>query len=183
MMPLHAKSSQEQWRVSRSSGPRLPRGDAGADVVECRAVAADSVRGVQVAMPYLSLSLLVRLCNHFLHALEVMAPRHEGIGSDFGGVLRRQETIPEGVAGLRRLLAAPADRGVNDQNLVGSSAETCWSCWNRWKYRTPVRTANHRGKAVAPFVYRTVHRCRTTGEMIGRFALAATTVGEQRGLP
>ena len=66
---------------------------------------------------------LGRLCDHFLHALEVMGPEHVGIGSDFDGVPRHLRTIPEDPTGVTELLEALSARGVDDATLAGIARE------------------------------------------------------------
>ena len=41
-----------------------------------------------------------RLCDHYVHAVEVMGPEHVGIGSDFDGTPRQWRTIPQEVSAL-----------------------------------------------------------------------------------
>ncbi len=60
---------------------------------------------------------LDRLCDHFLHALEVMGPEHVGIGSDFDGVSRHEATIPEDPSALGQLLEALDGRGVDERTI------------------------------------------------------------------
>jgi membrane dipeptidase len=60
---------------------------------------------------------LDRLCDHFIHALEVMGPDHVGIGSDFDGTPRLLRPIPEDVSLLEDLFVALADRGVDQQTM------------------------------------------------------------------
>lgn len=60
---------------------------------------------------------LDRLCDHFLHALEIMGPDHVGIGSDFDGTEGTLRPIPEDVAGVPLLLEALGRRGVSCRTL------------------------------------------------------------------
>lgn len=60
---------------------------------------------------------LDRLCDHFLHALEVMGPDHVGIGSDFDGTSRLERPIPEDVSMLEELFQALTKRGVDEGTL------------------------------------------------------------------
>jgi membrane dipeptidase len=60
---------------------------------------------------------LDRLCDHFIHALEVMGPDHVGIGSDFDGTPCWLRPIPEDVAQLEELFVALAKRGVDEETM------------------------------------------------------------------
>jgi membrane dipeptidase len=60
---------------------------------------------------------LDRLCDHFLHALEVMGPNHVGIGSDFDGTPCWLRLIPEDVSRLEELFVALAKRGVDEETM------------------------------------------------------------------
>lgn len=60
---------------------------------------------------------LDRLCDHFIHALEVIGPDHVGIGSDFDGTTRTMWPIPADVSGLNELFEALAKRGVDEDTL------------------------------------------------------------------
>ena len=60
---------------------------------------------------------LERLCDHFLHALEVMGPDHVGIGSDFDGTPCWLRPIPEDVSQMEELFVALARRGVDEETL------------------------------------------------------------------
>jgi membrane dipeptidase len=60
---------------------------------------------------------LDRLCDHFLHALEVMGPDHVGIGSDFDGTTLTLRPIPEDVSRLEELFLALAQRGVDEETM------------------------------------------------------------------
>ena len=66
---------------------------------------------------------LERLCDHFLHALEVMGPGHVGIGSDFDGTARHLRTIPEDISQLEILFEALERRGVDRQTMRGIAGE------------------------------------------------------------
>lgn len=58
-----------------------------------------------------------RLCDHFVHALEVMGPDHVGIGSDFDGTSALLRPIPADVSKLEDLFEALASRGLDEQVL------------------------------------------------------------------
>jgi membrane dipeptidase len=60
---------------------------------------------------------LGRLCDHFVHALEVMGPDHVGIGSDFDGTPRLLRPIPTDASMLEALFVALAERGVDQQTM------------------------------------------------------------------
>jgi membrane dipeptidase len=60
---------------------------------------------------------LDRLCDHFIHALEVMGPDHVGIGSDFDGTPLTLRLIPKDVSQLEILFEALAGRGVDEGTL------------------------------------------------------------------
>lgn len=60
---------------------------------------------------------LDRLCDHVLHALDVMGPDHVGIGSDFDGTPQQWRPVPEDVSGVRGLLQALSRRGVGEKTL------------------------------------------------------------------
>ncbi len=60
---------------------------------------------------------LDRLCDHFVHALEVMGPDHVGIGSDFDGTEGLLRPIPQDAANVPVLFEALARRGVDDAGL------------------------------------------------------------------
>ena len=60
---------------------------------------------------------LDRLCDHFIHAIEVMGPDHVGIGSDFDGTNRLLRPIPEDVSQLEVLFEALAKRDVDEDTL------------------------------------------------------------------
>ena len=60
---------------------------------------------------------LERLCDHFLHALEVMGADHVGIGSDFDGTSGLERPIPEDVSKLEELFQALAERGLDEGTL------------------------------------------------------------------
>ena len=60
---------------------------------------------------------LERLCDHFVHALEVMGSDHVGIGTDFDGTPRQWRTIPEDVAAMDELFVALAARGTGEDEL------------------------------------------------------------------
>ncbi len=66
---------------------------------------------------------LERLCDHFLHALEIMGPTGVGIGSDFDGTSALKRPIPEDVSQMEVLLAALAERGLSDDVLRGIAGE------------------------------------------------------------
>ena len=58
-----------------------------------------------------------RLCDQFVHAIEVMGPDHVGIGSDFDGTERLLYPIPEDVSQLGILFEALGKRGVDKVTL------------------------------------------------------------------
>ncbi|NLE45223.1 MAG: hypothetical protein GX620_10920 [Chloroflexi bacterium] len=60
---------------------------------------------------------LDRLCDQFVHAIEVMGPDHVGIGSDFDGTERLLYPIPEDVSQLGILFEALGKRGVDKVTL------------------------------------------------------------------
>jgi membrane dipeptidase len=60
---------------------------------------------------------LDRLCDHFIHALEVMGPEHVGLGSDYDGTEGLVVPIPEHVGRLEELFGALSRRGVDDATL------------------------------------------------------------------
>lgn len=66
---------------------------------------------------------LDRLCDHFLHALEVMGPDHVGIGSDFDGTSGLLRPIPQDVSSLEELFVALARRGVDEGTLEKLAGE------------------------------------------------------------
>jgi len=66
---------------------------------------------------------LDRLCDHFIHALEVMGPDHVGIGSDFDGTPRTLRPIPEDVSMLEALFVALAERGLDEKTLEKIAGE------------------------------------------------------------
>lgn len=66
---------------------------------------------------------LERLCDHFIHALEVMGPDHVGIGSDFDGTPRQWWPIPEDVSRMEELFQALARRGVDAETLEKIAGE------------------------------------------------------------
>ena len=66
---------------------------------------------------------LERLCDHFLHALEIMGPDGVAIGSDFDGTSALYRPIPEDVSQMETVLAALADRGVDDETLAKIAGE------------------------------------------------------------
>ncbi|NLG51021.1 MAG: hypothetical protein GX552_13020 [Chloroflexi bacterium] len=66
---------------------------------------------------------LERLCDHFIHALEVMGPDHVGIGSDFDGTTRLWRPIPEDVSYMEELFQALSRRGVDAATLEKIAGE------------------------------------------------------------
>ena len=66
---------------------------------------------------------LDRLCDHFLHALEIMGPDHVGIGSDFDGTSRQRRPIPEDASMLEDLFQALAKRGVDEEMMEKVAGE------------------------------------------------------------
>ena len=60
---------------------------------------------------------LDRLCDHFLHALEVAGPDCVGIGSDFDGCSGYWEMVPSGPEGFPKLLDALRGRGVDEATI------------------------------------------------------------------
>ena len=61
---------------------------------------------------------LERLCDHVVHALEVMGPDHVGIGSDFDGTPNTLRPIPEDVSQMGLLFDALAARGVDQETMI-----------------------------------------------------------------
>jgi membrane dipeptidase len=66
---------------------------------------------------------LQRLCDHFLHAVEIMGPRHVGIGSDFDGTPGHLRPIPEDCSKMGELFDALTQRGVDAETLRGIAGE------------------------------------------------------------
>ena len=66
---------------------------------------------------------LGRLCDHFVHALEVAGEDHVGIGSDFDGMREQLEPIPADISRLGGLFDALAARGVSEQVLAKVAGE------------------------------------------------------------
>jgi membrane dipeptidase len=66
---------------------------------------------------------LDRLCDHFVHALEIMGPDHVGIGSDFDGTSGLLRPIPEDVSQMEVLFVALAQRGVGSEVLEKVAGE------------------------------------------------------------
>jgi len=66
---------------------------------------------------------LDRLCDHFLHALEIMGVDHVGIGSDFDGTSRLLRPIPEDVSKLEELFQALSKRGVDGETMAKIAGE------------------------------------------------------------
>jgi membrane dipeptidase len=66
---------------------------------------------------------LDRLCDHFMHALEVIGPDHVGIGSDFDGTSGLVWPIPQDVSRIEELFTALAVRGVTDDVLERVAGE------------------------------------------------------------
>ena len=60
---------------------------------------------------------LEHLCDHFIHAVEVMGPEHVGIGSDFDGMGGQSRPIPEDVSHMGMLFEALAKRGLDEETL------------------------------------------------------------------
>lgn len=60
---------------------------------------------------------LDRLCDHFIHAIEVVGPDHVGIGSDFDGTEGLLRPIPEDVSQLGILFEALVKRDVDEETL------------------------------------------------------------------
>ena len=60
---------------------------------------------------------LDRLCDQFIHAMEVMGSDHVGIGSDSDGTSPRLRPIPEDVSQLEVLFEALARRDVDEEAL------------------------------------------------------------------
>jgi len=69
-------------------------------------------------------STLDRLCDHLMHALELMGEDHVGIGSDFDGTSGLLRPIPEDVSRLEELFEALARRGVNEEILKQVAGES-----------------------------------------------------------
>ena len=66
---------------------------------------------------------LDKLCDHFIHALEVMGPDHVGLGSDYDGTEGTVTPIPEDVSRLEELFQALSRRGVDDDTLSKIAGE------------------------------------------------------------
>lgn len=66
---------------------------------------------------------LDRLCDHFLHALEIMGVDHVGIGSDFDGTSGLLRPIPEDVSKLEELFQALSKRGVDGETMAKIGGE------------------------------------------------------------
>ena len=60
---------------------------------------------------------LDRLCDHFIHALEVMGPSGVGIGSDFDGTPRTLRPIPEDASRMEEVFDRLAHRGVDAETM------------------------------------------------------------------
>ena len=69
-------------------------------------------------------STLDRLCDHLMHALELMGEDHVGIGSDFDGTSGLLRPIPEDASRLEELFEALARRGVNEEILKQVAGES-----------------------------------------------------------
>jgi len=70
---------------------------------------------------------LDRLCDHFVHALEVMGPDHVGIGSDFDGTTRTLWPIPADASGMNGVFEALSARGIDDDTLRKIAGENLLS--------------------------------------------------------
>jgi len=66
---------------------------------------------------------LDRLCEHFLHALEVMGADHVGLGTDYDGTEGLVTPIVEHVGHLEALFEALARRGVDEETLAKIAGE------------------------------------------------------------
>ncbi len=64
-----------------------------------------------------------RLCDHFIHALEVMGPDHVGIGTDYDGTSGLQRPLFYDVSGMEGFFEAMAGRGVSDDVLAKIAGE------------------------------------------------------------
>ncbi len=60
---------------------------------------------------------LDRLCDHFIHALEIMGPDHVGLGTDYDGTEGLVVPILEDVSHMEELFVALRQRGVDDETL------------------------------------------------------------------
>lgn len=58
-----------------------------------------------------------RLCDHILHAVEVMGDQHVGVGSDFDGVALHRSCVVEDVAGFPALWRRLAERGLPEASI------------------------------------------------------------------
>ena len=85
----------------------------------------DGVMGIAFYRKFIDVEnpTLGRLCDHFVHALEVMGPDHVGIGSDFDGTARTLRPILQDVSMLEDLFAALASRGVDEETLQRIAGE------------------------------------------------------------
>ena len=77
----------------------------------------DTLRVLDGFLDHLERLSLDRLCDHFLHALEVMGPDHVGVGSDFDGTEGLLRPIPEDAAAVPVLFEALTRRGVDAATL------------------------------------------------------------------
>jgi len=77
------------------------------------------VMGIAFYPPFIHTTepTLDRLCDHFIHACEVMGPDHVGIGTDFDGMPGPVHPIPEDVSQLGTLFEALAKRGIGEEAL------------------------------------------------------------------
>jgi membrane dipeptidase len=66
---------------------------------------------------------LERLCDHYVHALEIMGAEHVGLGSDYDGTEGQVRPIPGDVAHVGELFQALAGRGLGEATLAGIAGE------------------------------------------------------------
>ena len=64
-----------------------------------------------------------RLCDHFLHALDVIGPDHVGIGTDFDGLPEHLEPIPPDVSHLPDVFDALRGKGVDEGTITKIAGE------------------------------------------------------------
>lgn len=74
---------------------------------------------------------LDRLCDHFIHAMEVMGEDRVCIGSDFDGVPPPTELIPPDPSCIGILLERLQERGVSEASIRGIAGENVLRFWER----------------------------------------------------